>query len=163
MSIAENVREFNLAAGQSCPDKPSEPMTQSEVHFVAKMILDEVMELMATVDEPGEAKATLQHMIACSKDISKSPTPSLAEQADAFVDIEYYMHNAACKKGVNLSRVFDLVHEANMAKRDSQTGVFLKNAEGKVIKPKGWVAPDIESEIERQRTNGSWVANHTLL
>jgi predicted HAD superfamily Cof-like phosphohydrolase len=34
-----------------------------------------------------------------------------AEQADALVDIYYYSLNAACKKGMNLSALFDVVHQ----------------------------------------------------
>lgn len=34
-----------------------------------------------------------------------------ADQADALVDIYYYSLNAACKKGVNLSSLFDIVHK----------------------------------------------------
>lgn len=59
-------------------------------------------------------------------------------QADALVDVYYYSLNAAAKKGVNLSSIFSIVHSANMAKRDPKTGVFLKRADGKIIKPEGW-------------------------
>lgn len=34
-----------------------------------------------------------------------------ADQADALIDIYYYSLNAACKKGVNLSSLFDIVHK----------------------------------------------------
>ena len=72
------------------------------------------------------------------------------------VDIYYYSLNAACKKGMNMSAVFDIVHEANMMKRDPTTGEFMKRADGKIIKPKGWKAPDVEAELLRQHTEGSF-------
>ena len=54
------------------------------------------------------------------------------------------------------SSIFSLVHAANMAKRDPETGKFLKREDGKIIKPKGWKAPDVEGEVVRQDVEGSW-------
>jgi predicted HAD superfamily Cof-like phosphohydrolase len=156
---AEHVREFTVEAGQPSPDFP-QVMTTGEVDFLAKMMLDEIMEFMATVHEPAEAKATLKRFIDDSKDIAlpkyESDTAQIAEQADALVDCYYYSLNAAAKKGVNLSSLFATVHAANMAKRDPETGKFLKRADGKIQKPKGWKEPDIEGEIKRQQTQGAW-------
>jgi predicted HAD superfamily Cof-like phosphohydrolase len=108
-------------------------------------------------------------MINSSKDIPKEdfsaqPTQELqdlhmaAAQADALVDVYYYSQNAACKKGMNISAVFNMVHGANMAKRDPKTGEFIKRADGKIIKPEGWKSPDVEGEIVRQAKEGSFVA-----
>ena len=160
---ASHVRDFTVGAGQSCPDRP-EPMSKEEVNFISKMILDEVMELMATVYTPEDAKRELKSMIDKSKDIPLTAYPEgekgliskIADQADALVDIEYYMLNSACKKGVNLSSLFGIVHAANMAKRDPATGKFLKRDDGKIIKPAGWQPPDIEAEISRQMRVGAW-------
>ena len=60
----------------------------------------------------------------------------IADQADALIDVYYYSQNAACKKGINLSSIFGMVHAANMAKRDPISGTFLKREDGKIIKPK---------------------------
>jgi len=160
---ASQVREFTMGAGQPCPDRP-EVMTREEVEFISKMILDEVMELMATVATPEEAKASLKSMIDKSKDIPKTTyadgatgkISQIADQVDALVDVEYYMLNAACKKGVNTSSLFGVVHAANMAKRDPASGKFLKREDGKIIKPVGWQAPDIDAEIARQMKYGAW-------
>ena len=164
-SDAEHVREFTGGAGQPTPDRP-EPMTDSETKFIAKMIIDETLELLATIMPPTEQKATLKAMIDAAKDVpqdrfehgdaTRNAIDKAAAQADALVDIYYYSQNAACKKGMNLSSVFGLVHAANMAKRDPETGQFLKRADGKIIKPAGWTAPDVEGEIARQHREGAW-------
>lgn len=52
--------------------------------------------------------------------------------------------------------MFHVVHAANMAKRDPQTGKFIKREDGKIIKPMGWVPPNVEGEIERQVKVGAW-------
>jgi len=49
-----------------------------------------------------------------------------------------------------------VVHAANMAKRNPATGKFEKRADGKIIKPPGWKAPDVEGEMGRQFREGSW-------
>ena len=100
-SDSEHVREFTGGAGQPIPNKPC-PMTETEVDFITKMVLDEVMELLATVYDPSVAKEKMCKMIADSKDIPKEDysqleTPRLqslhqaAAQADALVDVYYYM------------------------------------------------------------------------
>ena len=164
MSDSEHVKEFTVGAGSHCPDVP-EVMTTAEVDFVAKMMLDEIMELMATVHDAGEAKATLKRFIDESKDIPKGQydeateagrVAKIADQADALVDSYYYSQNAACKRGVNLSSLFSVVHAANMAKRDPATGKFIRRDDGKIIKPAGWQPPDIEAEIRRQMKMGAW-------
>eukprot|EP01043_Picozoa_sp_COSAG02_P070893 COSAG02_NODE_12737_length_1501_cov_2.419401_2_plen_161_part_00 len=43
-----------------------------------------------------------------------------------------------------------------MAKRNPSTGKFEKRADGKIIKPPGWKAPDVEGEMGRQFKEGSW-------
>ncbi len=68
----------------------------------------------------------------------------------------YYSLNAAAKKGINLSAVFKLVHEANMRKRDPVSGVFLKREDGKIVKPEGWTPPDVGAEMRRQASEGSF-------
>ena len=100
--------------------------------------------------------------------------------------VYYYSLNAMCKKGINMSALFDIVHAANMAKRDPATGQFLKRKfnkskkkeqkhflkrffsicplkkncfrgdDGKIIKPAGWKPPNVEAEIERQMKQGSF-------
>eukprot|EP00483_Globobulimina_turgida_P002803 UN02808 len=160
-SDAEKVREFTYEAGQPVPDKPV-LMGVDEVNFITKMILDELLELYSTVLPPQAAKHTMKRMLEDAKCVPKmnvAPTQThklIAEQGDALVDIYYYSLNCMAKKGVNLSKIFELVHNANMAKRDPKTKKFIKRADGKIIKPKGWTAPDISAEIKRQLKNGAW-------
>merc|ERR1712137_886756 len=55
-----------------------------------------------------------------------------------------------------MSAIFEVVHAANKAKRNPDTGRFEKNEDGKVIKPPGWQPPNVEGEIARQFAEGSW-------
>jgi predicted HAD superfamily Cof-like phosphohydrolase len=157
-SDADLVRQFTKESGTNVPNSP-ELMSKDEVFFLIKMMLDEIMELGATVSESQELKYTMIKMITDSKDIPKSEGSKeelIAEQGDALVDSYYYSLNAATKKGVNLSKIFELVHKANMDKRDPVTGKFLKREDGKIIKPPGWCPPNITEEIKRQIKEGSF-------
>lgn len=158
MSDADLVRQFTKESGANAPNEP-ELMTKDEVLFLIKMVLDEIMELGATVSEPHEVKYAMIKMITDSKDLPKvegTKEELIGEQGDALVDSYYYSLNAAAKKGVNLSKIFDLVHKANMDKRDPATGKFLKREDGKIIKPAGWKEPNITEEIRRQTKEGSF-------
>ncbi len=153
LSDAEKAREFTKDAGFPVPVIP-EVMTKDEVFFLVKMMLDEIMELCATVEEPTEVKQKLVDLITDSKNIPKSIFNSdheqIAEQVDALVDCYYYSLNSTVKKGINFSKVFNIVHDANMAKRDPVSGLFFKRDDGKIMKPPMWKEPDIKSEILKQ-------------
>jgi predicted HAD superfamily Cof-like phosphohydrolase len=150
----EAVKEFTEgASGVKCPDKPSK-MSKQEVEFLVKMVLSEMTELCQTVTTSHDE--ALKMMVSClGADPSKQPeykndVEIIADQADAMVDSWYYMLNAASKKGINLSSVFDKVHQANMDKRDPNTGKFIRRPDGKVLKPNDWKPANIVEEIEHQ-------------
>merc|ERR1719506_3173295 len=139
-------------------------MTLEEVEFISKMILDEMLELWATLKTSEESKAALTALVTKAAALKKEEYSDdqqgkinqVAAQADALIDIQYYMLNCAAKKGFNMSAIFGVVHAANMAKRNPETGRFEKNADGKVIKPPGWKPPNVEGELARQFKEGSW-------
>lgn len=161
-SEAHQVVEFTEGSQHvNCPVAPN-PLSKEEVCFVTRMVLSELVELVQTVCETDEeAVAFLKERV--ETDISNydrcfdDPDQLAADQADAAVDAIYYLYNCFGKKGINLSAVFDVVHAANMAKRDPESGKFIRReSDGKVLKPPGWQAPNILTEIQRQKTEGSW-------
>jgi len=159
-SDAEKVKQFTEETGTEIPKRP-QLMDKNEVNFIVKMILDETMELLATVSDTNEAKLTMIKMICDSKDIplSKNTDEALiAEQMDGIVDSYYYCLNACAKKGVNLSKIFDIVHESNMDKKID--GKFIKREDGKILKPPGWSerwdGSQIVNEIKRQIKEGGF-------
>jgi predicted HAD superfamily Cof-like phosphohydrolase len=151
----DKVRDFTIQAGQQVTDAPT-PMNKEETVFLLRMALSELQELALTVTDNVEESVDL--LRECVNSIDRSHHEKLttedeiiAAQADSIVDLWYYGLNAFAKKSVNLSEIFDTVHNANMAKRDPKTGKFIHRADGKIIKPEGWTAPDIVAEIKRQR------------
>ena len=154
------VKQFTEeSTGQACPTTPK-VMGKDAAIFLIKMVMSELVELAQTVtDDTETAVALVRDCAGVDAHLSyKLPTASIevvAEQADALVDAMYYMHNAGCKHGWNLTQVFNVVHQANMAKKwDDNT--FHRRDDGKVIKPQNWVEPDIVAEMTRQEKQGSW-------
>lgn len=161
MNQSDSQLVYEFTKESSGIDLPNEPqlMNSKEVHFIIKMVLDEMMELYGTVEDPVQAKYAMIKMITDSKDIPKETCTGpelIGAQADALIDSYYYSLNCAAKKGVNLSKVFQIVHSANMAKRDPASGKFSRREDGKIIKPQGWVGPDITAEIEKQIKEGAF-------
>lgn len=60
------------------------------------------------------------------------------EQIDALCDLLYFAYGCAIEMGVDLEPFFDVVHRSNMLKEGGPT-----RADGKIVKPDGWVEPDI--------------------
>ena len=155
MSFASQVKEFTA----DTKDKPI-LMTKESISFIIRMVCSELVELAQTVtDSPDEAIELVKKSV--NTDINngyKKPDEEknlIADQADALADVNYYVYNCACKHGINLSSILDVVHKANMDKKFPD-GTFHRRDDGKIIKPDGWTEPDITAEINRQLVNGSW-------
>jgi predicted HAD superfamily Cof-like phosphohydrolase len=81
---------------------------------------------------------------------------TVVDGMDAMIDLIYFALGTIVELGVMPQALMDIVHhEGNMAKmHDSPDGpVVVKNADGKVIKPEGWVAPEpkLAAEVDRQQ------------
>ena len=147
------VKQFTEESNNvKCPSVPRK-MTKKEVSFLLKMVLSEMTELAQTVTDSYEEALD---MVKDSLDVDPSvhPKPNndvevAAEQGDALVDAWYYMLNGAAKSGINLSKIFDEVHSANMRKKDPVTNKFIRReSDGKILKPKGWKPADIVKVVK---------------
>jgi predicted HAD superfamily Cof-like phosphohydrolase len=159
---AEDVKEFTEGyTNTKCPNKPV-AMTKDEVFWLIRMVLSEMDELAATVTSNDEEctefmQEALKTIDKCHNYEYDSDVELIGAQADAMVDAWYYMLNIAAKHGMNLSKLFGVIHEANMNKRDPKTKEFIRReSDGKVIKPVGWQPPNIDAEIQKQFEEGSW-------
>ena len=148
----ERIREFTQATSDvPLPVRP-QMMSREQVHFLVKMHCEELKELLATV---YDSEVDIQEKLVAISHQSRNPqirvfkndTDVIANQVDALVDIDYFSGNAASKVGWDMDEVFDVVHEANMAKKH-EDGTFHK-VDGKVTKPPGWTPPDVEKVVRR--------------
>lgn len=106
------VQQFMVAMGQQIGTRKPEP---ADLGLCKKLVAEEAKEFADAVDAndfPG--------------------------MVDALADLLYVTYVAFVAFGVNSKYVFNLVHEANMAKLGG-----LKDEHGKQLKPDGWVEPDV--------------------
>ena len=151
---SDKVAQFTREAGFKIPDKPV-PLSNEKVEFITKMVISELMELAVTVSDDPVAfvRSCLKTDLPKKTAAAFTAAELIAEQADALTDINYYIYDTAARHGINLGKVFDIVHAANMAKKWSD-GQFHRRDDGKIIKPDGWKEPNIVGEIERQLREG---------
>lgn len=150
---AQAVNEFTAGRlGKALPQTPV-PMNELAVRKCIGLVISELRELARTVTRSNTEAQKL--LMECTEmDQAKvehtfpDTTSLIAAQADSLVDLMYYSYDIAAQHGVDLDRVFDEVHAANMRKKfpdgtfhleEISPGIF------KVIKPEGWVGPDVES------------------
>lgn len=67
--------------------------------------------------------------------------------ADALADMAYVIVGCAIEYGIPLDDVWDEVHFSNMTKVDKATGKIKRRTDGKILKPKDWKPPNIESAL----------------
>ena len=147
-------------------------MCKADVEFITKMVLSEVWELCDTVTDSMEEtremmeKAALDatsdmrvEYLSTLRDASASAEVVSDPQRDTVRTIMSLcsivtacIQLAQTVMLVDIDRVFRVVHDANMRKRDPVTLLFTKRADGKVVKPPGWEPPNIEAEIKQQMT-----------
>ncbi len=129
MGYANKARQFAIASGEDLPDRPR-TITPGGVDFIREMVGSELTELRNA--------------------------RTLTEQADALADAVYYLLHAAARNGINLDPIFEIVHNANMAKVRGSRVVLRKD--GKILKPDGWInpGPELEREMLRQTRDGGF-------
>lgn len=69
----------------------------------------------------------------------------LVKIADALADRLYVIYGTAVSYGIDLEPIFQEVHNSNMTKEGN-----LRD-DGKILKGKYWIPPDIETELELQK------------
>ncbi|MXW74492.1 MAG: HAD family hydrolase [Acidimicrobiaceae bacterium] len=131
MTYTTAVKEFSDACNDGNLPTTPKLMSVEAVEFIAEMVNDELEELREATD--------------------------VVEQSDALVDAIYYICDTAVRHGMNLDRVFEIVHGANMGK--VVDGRVIRRDDGKILKPEGWRDPGplLITELERQQREGSWV------
>ena len=67
--------------------------------------------------------------------------------ADGCADLIYVVIGTAISHGIDLGPVWNAVQAANMAKTGGA-----KRADGKILKPKGWLPPDIRKALRKQKS-----------
>jgi predicted HAD superfamily Cof-like phosphohydrolase len=76
-------------------------------------------------------------------------TDNRIEQLDALIDILVVTIGALHSMGADAEGAWKEVMMTNFAKIDKETGKVRKRDDGKVLKPLGWVPPNLESFVKK--------------
>lgn len=66
---------------------------------------------------------------------------TIADQADAMIDLIYFAYGTLYKMGVDADQCFSIVHSANMQKT---MGVTKRGHDDDAAKPEGWTPPNLD-------------------
>jgi predicted HAD superfamily Cof-like phosphohydrolase len=121
----QDVKNFHIAFGQRVGQSPMIPDNIEERDLRMSLLEEEYNEYM-------EAEQTLD----------------IVGIADALADIVYIACGTAVSYGIPLDKVFEEVHRSNMAKLVNGQPIY--RADGKVLKPEGWTAPDVKGILEKE-------------
>ena len=111
----------------------------------AKLILEEAAETVAAMGFEVEAYLYDDDPRPLLTLWSGMDTPDVVEAVDGLADLIYVALGTAVSFGVDLGPIFDEVHRTNMAKDGGAT-----RDDGKILKPDGWVGPDIAGILRAQ-------------
>lgn len=147
-TLSDQVSQFHEAMG--CPPDPPIPCVPADdrVRLRLRLITEEYIELVRSLLERlplrdgylEKAEGYIWDAIEfCPVGVD------LPELADACADLDYVVEGTRLEFGIDGAPIADAVHAANMAKLGGG-----KRADGKVIKPPGWQAPDIACELVKQ-------------
>lgn len=136
MTKATDVADFMRSCDQEVRDNPT--VISDQLKWERFSMLNE---------EFSEHKKALAAVKKAVEYNSKTGTKdAMTELADSLVDIVYIAIGTAHAYGFDFDELWRLVHENNLTKIDPETGLVLK-ANGKVLKPEGFVEVDLRSSI----------------
>lgn len=128
--LLDDVAEFHKAAGHPIENTLT-VIGEERFTFRLSLIADEIEELRE----------------AYRNYLNKPSSFNFPPIAQEMVDLIYVLVGLALEMGIPLDRVWDEVQDANMRKVDPATGKIKYRDDGKVLKPEGWVGPDIEEAV----------------
>ena len=117
--------KFMIACGQTV-GRVNNEINEDQYDLYLNLIKEEVAELQAAVD-----------------------TCDPVEQLDALIDILVVTIGAIHSMGADAEGAWKEVMATNFAKIDKETGKVRKREDGKVLKPIGWVPPNLEPFVKK--------------
>lgn len=143
----EMVKEFHQTFGHPVSEKvrtlQAHPWTgeHEEEHTEALNDTLEFMKNDANLSLLGEQHTRARYML--EELVEFMEAGDAVDQTDALVDLLYFTYGTLVMMGIDPQKPFEIVHAANMRKLWPD-GKPRWNAEGKIMKPDGWVGPEDE-------------------
>lgn len=140
--IREQVLAFHRKFGQPIAEKPAAPAVERSRLRIA-LIAEEFCEFLQAAGVPRALVIDIGATIIQST--RELYPPDVEQLADALGDLDYVVEGTRLEYGINGEPIAAAIHAANMAKEGGRM-----RADGKILKPAGWMAPDIAGELRKQ-------------
>ncbi|QDF15472.1 MazG-like nucleotide pyrophosphohydrolase [Gordonia phage Mollymur] len=149
MTIFTDVQQFHDAADVERPSSPTLTAQPNNSFASATMHVHLMLAASAAKDlalsNPDSVE--LHRIRLLTEELHETIKAILAGDmvgtADGLTDLVYVTAGSADEFGIDLDATHAIVHAANMAKANPETGKFDKDAGGrKIVKPEGWQPPE---------------------
>lgn len=140
MTSEEMALELHRSLGGPVGERPA-PINGDRLWLRMTLIVEEVVELLcAMTGTTGDDAEVYRADVAdlAEEMFARRRAPDLAGVADGACDSHVVISGTCVEFGIPEDRVYAEVHRTNMAKAGGPT-----RADGKHLKPEGWVPPDV--------------------
>ena len=103
-----------------------------------------------TVGEVNGRQFTLYLKLITEEYFELQESKTQLDQLDALIDILVVTIGAIHSMGADAEGAWREVMRSNLSKIDSNSGKVNKREDGKVLKPDGWIPPDLKPYLERK-------------
>ena len=115
-------------------------------------VFDDINKFAEACDQPASEANYKMYLGLIDEEVSELVEAVAAddkvEQLDALIDILVVTMGAVRAAGWDGEAAWKEVMDTNFAKIDPNTGKVIKRADGKVLKPEGWKAPQLAQFVE---------------
>lgn len=149
-----DVAAFHRKFGVPCPERPGWP-SQERIDLRVRLIAEEFCEFLRDcgldytlhIERWFDVNEGALDLVFASHTDREEPSPvaNFPKAADALIDLEYVILGTHNEFGINSTPLWAEVQKCNMAKEGGAT-----REDGKILKPAGWVGPDIEGALRAQ-------------
>ena len=155
------VKAFHHLMDERTQEEPKAWDVKGATHRAAFKVEELVEFVRASSHSEEEFQQAIRDLhqaldISADKVSKKIPAEStLVGQVDALIDTLYFTYGSFVLMGVDPERIFEIVHQANMAKIFPDGKAQFDPVTHKILKPEGWEEkhapePAIKKELERQ-------------
>ena len=155
------VKAFHHLMDERTQEEPKAWDVKGATHRAAFKVEELVEFVRAASNSEEEFQQAVQDLhqaldVSANKVSQKIPAEStLVGQVDALIDTLYFTYGSFVLMGVDPERIFEIVHQANMAKIFPDGKAQFDPVTHKILKPEDWEEkhapePAIKKELERQ-------------
>lgn len=141
LSDTAAIADFMVAFGQNVRSTPTVDIPEDERALRARLVLEEALEFVEAMGCSVTCGGAAVTQDLVKVEVLDDESIDLTEATDALADIIVVTKGSALTLGIPVDDAFRIVHDTNMSKLGPDGSPIRREADGKVLKPDGWVPP----------------------